>query len=295
MQRFHVRCKVQTLEHAHTCLRVSVCVLWRHPARHITLALVFANIGPSLYRDNSDLTYRARHTVKNFSFINTKNSAVSVNAIPMNGTWLNCNLTTLDGRVPVALMSQSRWFHRFGAHWRDEQGAVTHSRQETCVDDRKTKTLSWTVFLWLCVLVSLRLFLATWTGSCCHVAFLVVQLSKCSSQVLQDSHYKRFNKTKVDAGQASSSVMMYLNANKSMLREKKSFARICINASMQRWNDTIGLAVIFTSFWQAGLTSSLASSLGINYSSTRWKMDAIHKVYERQTEASAHTLGLQFF
>lgn len=39
----------------HTCLRVSVYVLWRQPACHITLALVFANIGPSLCRDNSDL------------------------------------------------------------------------------------------------------------------------------------------------------------------------------------------------------------------------------------------------
>lgn len=194
-------------------------------------------------------------------------------------------------------MSQSRWFHRFGAHWRDEQGAVTHSRQETCVDDSKTKALSWTVFLWLCVLVSLRLFLATWTGSCCHVAFLVVQSSKCSSQVLQDSHYKHSNGNKVDAGQACSSVTMYLNANKSMLREKKSFGRICIHQCRDEMTqlDQLLFSLLVD---RLVLASSLASSsfmLGVNCSSTRWKMDAIHQVYERQTEALSPHPGASVF
>lgn len=133
--------------------------------------------------------------------------------------------------------------------------------------------------------------------SCCHVAFLVVQLSKFSSQVLQDSHYKHSNGNKVDAGQASSSVMMYLNANKSMLREKKSFGRICIHQCRDEMTqlDQLLFSLLVD---RLVLTSSLASSsfmLGVNCSSTRWKMDAIHKVYERQTEALSPHPGASVF
>lgn len=100
----------------------------------------------------------------------------------------NYNPIILSGRVPVvAVVSQSRWFHRFRAHWRAERRANdafstgnTWGRQKS--KQRPSAGVLPSRCLSLCCCD--QLFLATWTEPCCYVASLITSLTEIFYQTI---------------------------------------------------------------------------------------------------------------